>query len=192
MLGVDGEGFLVGIQSRAEAILSAHCPHAVSHLALAATHLAEHILAVLEAEQDVLVVEGIGRSNVDDVHVGVLDELLVAAVGLGLGRAASLLDEVLCLGDRGRGGHGDDLVVDVGGVALSRVRENVLGELLGDTEGAQYEYKEMLGVSETLPACASSEPTPPSRLSSGADYSPAAGKETPFADERRRHGGCGW
>lgn len=53
----------------------------------------EHILACFEREHDVLEVMTMRRGYVDDLDVGIRDELCVRAIGFGRGGTANLLDE---------------------------------------------------------------------------------------------------
>lgn len=56
--------------------------------------LAQHVLASLEGEHGVLEVVAVGSSNVDNVDVGVRDELSIGAVRLGRGRTVDVLDKI--------------------------------------------------------------------------------------------------
>lgn len=78
---------------------------------------------------------GVWGGDVDDVNVGVLDELLVRAVRFGGGGALAGLEEIGGTG-RGRGGGcGRDSVGDVGDLARGRVEHQVFGEFLCNAAG---------------------------------------------------------
>nr|POE89848.1 hypothetical protein CFP56_20317 [Quercus suber] len=97
--------------------------------------LAQHVLARFEAEPHVLVVVRVRGRDVDDVDVGVLDELFIAAVGFGGVRSSHFLQE--CSGPIAGGGGcgGDDRVFDVFDVAGFRVGPEVASKGLGNATG---------------------------------------------------------
>lgn len=67
------------------------------------------------------------RRNVDNVDVGIGDELLVASVGGAVGRA-DVGEKGLCPLERGGGGSCLYDVLDVGHAAGAGVEDKVLGE----------------------------------------------------------------
>lgn len=109
--------------------------HVAQHLELLGVDgeglLAQHVLAGLERKHRVLEVVRVRRRDVDDVHVGVGHQLLIAAVGGAGTRNARLIDEMLgALFGRGRG-HGADGVLDVLGAPGLGVTEEVLDKGCG-------------------------------------------------------------
>lgn len=89
---------------------------------------AEHILTGLKCEHGVLKVVAVRSGDVNDVNVGVVDELGVGAVCLGCGRAIDFLDEAGCAVGRARRGNCYNLVTDVVDITDSRVAEKVTTE----------------------------------------------------------------
>lgn len=89
---------------------------------------AEDVLASLESEHGILEVVAVRGGDVDDVDVGVGDELGVGTVGLGGRGTLDLLDEAGSTVGRARGGDGDNLVADIVDVADGRVAEQVSAE----------------------------------------------------------------
>lgn len=84
--------------------------------------LATHVLAILKAQQYVFVVVAVRRSDVDDVHVCILDQFVVGAVAarlrrLGLRAEVELLHELAGARGGGGGGYGCDAVCHVAYVA---------------------------------------------------------------------------
>lgn len=89
---------------------------------------AENMLSSVQGEHDILEVVGVRRCDVDDLDVGVCDEVLVGTVGgAGLGNL-DVLDELGGAVFRGRGRDRGDGVRDVAGIAGGRVDEEVLDE----------------------------------------------------------------
>jgi hypothetical protein len=88
------------------------------------------VLAGLERAPRVLVVVRVGGPDVDDVDVGIGDEVAVAAVGArGGGRRADARQEVARAARvAAAGGGGDDGVLDVRRGARGGRGEDVLGE----------------------------------------------------------------
>lgn len=78
--------------------------------------------------------------DVDNVDVGILDELLVRAIGLRVGGAARLLEELLGARPGRRRGGSDDGVLDVLDAARGGVDQQVFGAarpLVGALESAR-------------------------------------------------------
>jgi hypothetical protein len=63
--------------------------------------------------------------DVDDIDVGVVDELMVAAIGFGGGGGFDVVEEVLGAGLGGRGGSCDNDMFDVGRVSCGGAGEEV-------------------------------------------------------------------
>lgn len=78
------------------------------------------------------------RRNVDDVDIGVGDELLVASVG-GAVRRADVGEEGLCPLERGGGGSCLYDVLDVGHATGAGVEDKVLGEFWDGLEVVMHE-----------------------------------------------------
>lgn len=76
----------------------------------------------------------VGRSDVDDLHILILDKLLVGPIGLAAVRfrVADLLDELASTLSRGGRSDGYDRVLYVFHVPGGRLDEEVFGELLSD------------------------------------------------------------
>ena len=89
---------------------------------------AQDILASLECEHGVLEVVAVGGGNVDDVDIGVRDELSVRAVGLGGRGPLDLFDEAGGAVGGARRGNGGNLVADVVDVADGGVAEQISTE----------------------------------------------------------------
>lgn len=61
------------------------------------SHLAANILASLQTQQNILVMHRVRTGDVNDVHIGILDQILVRAVRFGFRRTTSILLELFCL-----------------------------------------------------------------------------------------------
>lgn len=90
--------------------------------------LTHHVLPRIERLEGVGKVVRVGGGDVDDVDVGVGDEVGVGAVGFGGGGRADFGEELLGLGDGGGGAGGGDDVFDVVDAAGGGVDDEVFGE----------------------------------------------------------------
>lgn len=119
-------------RKRTKQLFSRSEPRVNKSIVKGEAHLAADRLAVLESEEGVLVVVAMGSSDIDDLHIRILDQLLVGTVCLGLWFSADFLNELCGTVSAGGRSDGDDVVRNIRHIARRRVQEKVLGELFGD------------------------------------------------------------